>query len=227
MIGLFFVTQTGLTEGQNIYVSARSADQYRVSIESEKSELENIRNMIENATEQLARYEEAQEDGDFSEILDELANEVLMYRKFSGNQTVRGPGVIVTVDDGTRVLHEWEDINVLLVHDIDIMIIINDLKRNGAEAISVNGQRVVNGTEVSCSGYTIRINGQTFARPFVIRAIGDSARMSASLISIEGYGTLLSELGVLFNVTLVDDLVIHAFTGRIEHRFMSAVSLQQ
>ncbi|MCL2437144.1 MAG: DUF881 domain-containing protein, partial [Clostridiales bacterium] len=137
MIGLFLVTHYGVTEGQNIFVSARSMDGYRISIESEKSEIETIRGMIEDAAEQLARYEAARDEGDFSEILDELASELLAYRMFSGRQTVEGSGVRVVVDDGTRPLREWEDINVLLVHDIDIMIVINDLKRNGAEAVSV------------------------------------------------------------------------------------------
>ena len=46
MIGLLLVSQYGVTEGQNVYVSARSIDDYQISIESEKSEIKNIRAII-------------------------------------------------------------------------------------------------------------------------------------------------------------------------------------
>lgn len=46
-----------------------------------------------------------------------------------------------------------------LVHDMDIMQVINDIKNSGAEAISINGQRVVDKTEIYCSGAFLRING--------------------------------------------------------------------
>ena len=224
LIGFFIVVQNEVIDGQRVFVSARSVEQVRISIESEKSEIENIKNMISDAAEQLVRYERARDDGDFSEILEDLAQEVLLYRMFSGYETVRGSGVRITVDDGTRPLRDWEDINVLLVHDIDIKIIVNDLKRNGAEAIAVNGQRIVDRTEISCAGYTVRINGQISARPFVINAIGDRARMSASLLSPEGYGMLLRDFGVQFEVELLGDMIIQGHTDMANYRYMVSTS---
>jgi len=223
LTGLFLVSQFGVTEGQSVYVSAKAVNEYSISIEGEKQELENIKNRIADAAEQLERYEAAQADDDFSEIAAELASEVLKYKMFSGYETVEGPGVKVTIDDGTRPLFEGEDINNLLVHDVDIMIVINDLKRCGAEAVSVNGQRIVDRTEISCSGYTVRINGQVFARPFVIRAIGDGKRMSSYLLSSEGYGTLLKNFGVQFSVELQEDLVISAYTGAANYRYLTDI----
>ena len=221
LVGLFSVSQFGATEGLMLYVSPKAAVEYRTSIESEKNEIENIRNLIEGAKEQLAKYEAAHAEDDFSEILLELAAEVTKYKMFSGYETVRGSGVRVTIDDGVRPLFEGEDINTVLVHDIDIIMIINDLKRSGAEAISVNGQRVTGRTEISCSGYTVRINRQVFARPFIIKAIGDGIRMSASLISAEGYGTLLNNYGVLFGIELMDDMVIPGYTGTADYKYMT------
>ncbi|MCL1982703.1 MAG: DUF881 domain-containing protein [Clostridiales bacterium] len=223
LIGLFLVSQFGVTEGQSVYVSAKAVGEYSTSIESEKREIENIKDRISDAEEQLAKYEAAQGDDDFSEITDELVDEISKYKMFSGYETVQGPGVKVTIDDGTRALYDGEDINVVLVHDVDIIMIINDLKRCGAEAISVNGQRIVDRTEISCSGYTVRINGQVFARPFVIRAIGDGKRMSANLLSYEGYGTLLKTYGVQFSVELAEDIVIQGYAGPAAYKYMTNV----
>jgi len=223
LIGLFLVLQFGITEGQSVYVSANAIDEYSVSIDGEMREIENIRTRTEEAREQLARYQEAKETDDFSDISADLAAEVMKFRMFSGNKTVSGPGVKVTIDDGTRPLFEGEDINNLLVHDIDLMIVINDLKRCGAEAVSVNGQRIVDTTEISCSGYTVRINGQVFARPFVIRAIGDGKRMSSYLLSSEGYGTMLKNFGVQFGVELLDEIIIPGFTGTWNYKYMTDI----
>jgi uncharacterized protein YlxW (UPF0749 family) len=133
----------------------------------------------------------------------------------NGLTDVHGPGVIVTVDDATRDLFENEDINNVLVHDSDILIIINDLRRNGAEAISVNGQRIIDKSSISCSGYTIRINGVTYARPFEIRAIGDAKRMASALVSPEGYGTSLKQWGIQFEVAVSDDITIGRYNGSL------------
>ena len=221
MIGLFSVSQFGSTDGMRVYVSPKAVIEYRTSIESEKNEIENIRNIIGNTREQLAKYEAAYKDDDFGEILEELASEVSKYKMFSGYETVRGKGVRITIDDGVRPLYEGEDINAVLVHDIDIMIVINELRRVGAEAISVNGQRVIDRTEISCSGYTVRINGQVFARPFVIKAIGDGARMSANLLSAEGYGTMLNNYGVQFGIELIEDMTVPGYTGTFEYKYLT------
>lgn len=223
LIGLLLVSQFGVTDGQSVYVSAKAVGEYNISIESEKREIGNIRDRIDDTREQLAKYEAARDEDDFSEISLELVSEVAKYKMFSGYETVKGPGVKVTVDDGTRPLFEGEDINVVLVHDVDIIMIINDLKRCGAEAVSVNGQRIVDRTEISCSGYTVRINGQVFARPFVIRAIGDGKRMSASLISSEGYGTLLKNFGVQFDVEIVEDMVVQGYAGTFNYKYMTNI----
>jgi len=221
LIGLFLMLQSGVVEGESVYISARTLSEVRISIEGEESEIENIRNKIDEERERLALYETAKENNDFSEISEQLSEELLKYGMFSGHKTVSGPGVRVIVDDGTRPLFDGEDINNVLVHDIDIIIVINDLKRSGAEAISVNGQRVVDVTEIICSGYTIRINGQVFARPFIIRAIGDSRRMSSMLLSPEGYGAMLKEFGVSFSVELLEELVIQGHPGTIGYRYMT------
>jgi len=222
-IGVFLITQSGITEGQSLFVSAKAVNEFVASIESEVREIDNIRDRIRETEDMLAKYEAAKENDDFSEISEELAAELVKYRMFSGFETVRGAGVKVTIDDGTRPLFEGEDINVILVHDIDIIIVINDLKRSGAEAISVNGQRVVGTTEISCSGYTVRINGQVFARPFVIRAIGDGRRLSSSLLSTGGYGALLKDFGVLFTVELLEDIIIPGHTGIFDYLYMADI----
>lgn len=220
IVGFSLVTQSKVTNGQKLYVSAKTISDYQTTIASEQKDKERIDKLIEEAAEKLAEYETLAESEN-TELRDKLLEELNHYRMASGTIDVRGDGVIVQIDDATRDVYEWEDINAILVHDLDLLMVINDLARSGAEAISVNGQRITNTTAISCSGYTVHINGQFFARPFEIRAIGDSKRMAAALIGIDGYGTLLKESGILFKVSMKDDMVISRTAEDRTYQYMT------
>ena len=97
------------------------------------------------------------------------------------------------------------------------------MNSSGAEAISVNGQRIAGNTSVSCAGYTVRINGRTYARPFVIQAIGDSSRMTDRLIGIGGYGKELQDWGVQFAIQSSSHITISGLEQEPEFLYMKAV----
>lgn len=222
LIGFFLASQAQISNGQKLYVSAKVLDDYKTTIDSERQSTEQIRQRIQEAEERLKEYETyAQQAGDDS-LLQEAQEKLDYYKLVSHYTDVRGEGVTVYIDDGTRDLMEGESVNNLLVHDADLLVIINDLLESGAEAISVNGHRIASGSSVSCSGYTVRINGQFEARPFRIKAIGDSNRMMANLMGAGGYGTLLKEgYGLVFKVTVEDDLFIPAYPEEKVYRYMT------
>ena len=84
---------------------------------------------------------------------------------------VRGPGITIRVED--NLSDDPYDLVDKIVHDWDVFAIVNDLNKFGAEAISVNGKRIVSTTEIICVGPVIKINGEAVAAPFIIRAIGN------------------------------------------------------
>lgn len=220
VIGFSIVMQARVTNGQQLYVSAKTITDYQTTILSETEDKGRIEELIEETGKKLQEYEALVYSGN-NDLQDKLMEELEYYTLISGNTAVHGEGVVVIVDDGTRDLYEGEDPNTVLVHDMDILTVINELNRSGAEVLSVNGQRIVNDTAIACSGYTIRINDQFFARPFEIRAIGDSKRMAAALIGPEGYGTLLQDYGVIFRLTIRDDLIIPKYTEEQPPEYMT------
>lgn len=220
VIGFSLIVQARVTNGQQLYVSPKAITDYKTSIQTEIEDMDRINKLIAETGKKLQEYE-ALAGREDNELKNKLMEELDYYKLISGNTAVHGEGVVVFIDDGTRELYEWEDPNSVLVHDMDILTVINDLNRSGAEVLSVNGQRIANDTSISCSGYTIRINEQFFARPFEIRAIGDSKRMAASLIGPEGYGTLLQDYGVIFKLTMRDDLVIPMYSEPQTYQYMT------
>lgn len=92
--------------------------------------------------------------------------------KLIGLSEVSGPGVIITVADSKIDATTVANTSDLLIHDLDILKIVNELKNAGAEAISINGQRVIITTSIICGGNIININGEKMGSPFEIKAIG-------------------------------------------------------
>ncbi len=211
IVGIVTVTQFHVSSGQHIYTSSKAIDDYKTTIEAEKKTTENVYKQIAAAEKLLEEYKADIEDPETTIVVDNIQNEYTKYMMLAGAVDVKGPGVIITLDDGKRELYGGEDINNLLVHDLDILMIINELKECGAEAISVNGQRIIDSTSINCSGWTIRINGRTYARPFVVKAIGDGKKMVSNLLAPHGYGTSLREWGVVFTVETADEIFIEGY----------------
>lgn len=226
LIGFSLIVLAQMSNGQRLYVSPRVLDDYKVTIEGERKEMESIGLQIEETKLKIEEYIDLQASDEElkSKLAEKLYADLALFRLASGSVDAIGAGVEIVIDDGTRVLEAWENPNDILVHDTDLLLIINELKASGAELISVNGQRIVDESSISCSGYTVRINDQFYARPFIVRAIGDGSRMSAALIGPGGYGTLLKDWGLVFRVTLKDDIMIPRYEEPRNYRYMAVVT---
>lgn len=105
-----------------------------------------------------------------------LSSEWENIRLATGLANVKGAGITVTLDDAADILNDVE-VRYQLIHDGDIQVILNELKIAGAQAISVNGERIVPMSEQLCAGPTIRINGNRYPVPYYIEAIGDPDKL--------------------------------------------------
>jgi uncharacterized protein YlxW (UPF0749 family) len=90
----------------------------------------------------------------------------------AGLVPMRGPGVKVTLDDSLLNEAPSGDVNDLVVHSQDVQAVVNALWRAGAEAIGINGQRLVSSSAVLCVGNTLLLNGTVHSPPYVIAALG-------------------------------------------------------
>lgn len=135
----------------------------------------------------------------------------LDYLSFAAGLTkVQGPGILVTLDDQEKA-HTAKDPEFYIIHYSNVLYIVNDLRAAGAEAISVNNDRVVATTDIRCAGNIILINTNRLAPPYEIKAIGNPQQLEAGVRNGE-YGTL--ELGQ-FPVTtdISNEITIPAYKG--------------
>lgn len=97
-----------------------------------------------------------------------------------GLTKVKGDGIVITLKDaqsGTLI----EDASNLIIHDGDLREIVNELANAGAEAIEINGERIVNSTYIMCAGNVILVNGEKISSPCTIKAIGQQEKLYGAL----------------------------------------------
>jgi uncharacterized protein YlxW (UPF0749 family) len=100
----------------------------------------------------------------------------------AGAVAVAGPGVTVTLDDAPlSVKPAGVDAELLVVHQQDIQAVVDALWSGGAEAMTVQGQRVTARTGIKCVGNTVVLHGVPYAPPYVVTAIGDPSALQAAL----------------------------------------------
>jgi len=143
-----------------------------------------------------------------------LKEELDRVRRLAGLTEVSGPGVEVTLKDSPNALQPGQSPNAFILHDEDVLSVLNELKAAGATDISINGQRIIFSTEVRCIGPTILLNkNQRLSPPFVIYALGNPETLEGSLKMKEGVVDSLQPYGIQVNVKQVDELIIPAYSG--------------
>ncbi len=133
-------------------------------LEKEKETL--LKKLVKNESDSTLKY---------------LKKELDKTKLTAGLTDVEGHGIVIKLQDALP--KDVDDKNILLIHDTDMLKIINELKKAGAQAISVNDERILETSELVCAGPTILINKNRYPPPYVIRAIGDTDKMYSAVDS--------------------------------------------
>ena len=111
--------------------------------------------------------------------LDDYRDKVAKLESPTGLTALEGPGVRVTLTDAPKSVDPGgADPNLLVVHQQDIQAFVNALWVGGAEAVSLQGQRLISTTGIKCVGNTVVLDGVPYSPPYVIEAIGDTSSMN-------------------------------------------------
>ena len=141
----------------------------------------------------------------------------------AGMTEVEGNGVIVTVSDSTQTDIEG-DINNYLIHDTDLLTIINELCGAGAEAVSLNNERIISTSEIRCVGPTVSVNNTKIGSPFTIKAIGDPVTLENALMMRGGVYDSLTAWGLKIEINKATDIVIPAYAGIKNYEYAKPVT---
>ncbi len=148
----------------------------------------------------------------FYEMYKKYEAEIEQYKFYAGMTTVTGPGIDIGLDDAQQ---KYGAQQVFLVHDIYINEIINTLRAAGAQAISVNGERVVPMTETLCLGPSIRVNGTKLFAPYHIKAIGDPQTLLNALNESVIYKSMTKE-NIIVDPVIQESITIGKYSKAYE-----------
>ncbi len=215
IIGLLIAMNIGF-EGGNNFLDVKQYNEAYNERNKLYSELNNLKQQYYNISSKIEKYDNSNVGN--SKILEEIQKEVEYNNLIIGKSDVEGPGVEIILDDG--ILDEY-DPNRTLIHDADILHVINDLKNAGAEAIKVNGIRVVYDNYLMCYGAPITLNGINIVAPFYISAIGNQDVLYNYLTLEQSQIRWLKIRETKISIVKKDNIQILAYTGKFKYQFMS------
>lgn len=157
-----------------------------------------------------------------------LANQLLQNTKLvAALSPVKGPGVSITLTDAPKSPTPDGVTLDQIIHDIDVLKVINELWASGAEAISVNNHRIGPTTAIRCVGPTIQIGGVPIAAPIVIRAIGNPEVLEGGM---QLPGGVLEEIRStdpnMVKVERMKEMSVPAFSGPTTWKFAKAAAAE-
>lgn len=184
---------------------------WKEKYEREYAEFQESENKLEevrqSATKNNNKYTEAEQ-------------ELKSINALLGLTELTGEGIVITVADSDNTSVKDENLMNELVHNTDIIEIVNELRNAEAEAISINGQRVVSTTYINCVGAVLTINGEKVNSPFVISAIGNKERLN-SITRPGSYIGIMQEDGILIKVEESPEVRIPKYNKVINAKYMS------
>jgi uncharacterized protein YlxW (UPF0749 family) len=184
--------------------TARAAD-LQQQLRVEKDRTTNLYEQVLQLSSDLEEFkQEAAKSSDYSKL---LAKQLERAEIMAGLTAVEGSGIIVTLRDSTTQSTNTTDPNLYVVHDTDILWIINELR----DAIST--------TEIRCAGSTVSVNNNRYAEPFEIVAIGDSANMENALLMRDGVYDTLRGYGIDMTVKKASKVTVNAYKGNINFKY--------
>ena len=141
----------------------------------------------------------------------------------AGVTELTGPGVEVTLNDSSVSLKPGENPNLYVLHDEDVLRVLNELKAAGAEAVAMNGERFLATTEIRCTGPTIVLNkNKRLAPPYVVTAIGNPDTMESSLKMKGGVAETLQFWGIQVSVKKMAQVAVPPYTGGVQYDYARA-----
>jgi len=216
MLGLSVRTQQKIR--QTVATSVTKIDQAQV-LEQQRT--------IKSQQDHITKLEQAIAGGSGQKqiLLDDLKSAKFL----AGLTAVQGPGVVVTLNDSKNPFPGGLPPGLQppnIIHDTDINQVTNELKAAGAEAISVNDQRLVAVSPVRCAGPTVFVNNTAQTPPYIINAIGDPKTLETALNISGGIAAQIKQFDkAMFQVTTSKRLTVPAYSGVIPSKYAVPVTL--
>lgn len=146
VMGILLAVQFKATDTYQADLMPERVDELTQKLNTVTQQKETLEEEVLSLRDKLINVRET--DKAMKDLQDELKKAQMM----AGTIPAEGPGVVVTLNDSNLNIQPGDNANYSIVHDSDLLILVNELKASGAEAIAVNGERLTNMSEIRCAG---------------------------------------------------------------------------
>lgn len=201
------VNETDITSIENM----REAE-LRTELANWKSKYEETHEKYEEVLDKIEEYKKTKQSNEETEkLVDEELKQVNMTM---GKTDVKGEGIEVT-------LEEKDDEEIGRISSDSLLLIVNALKSAGAEAISINEERIINMSDiVDINNSFIKVNGQRILAPYVIKAIGNQSYLESILVGNGGPVDEMKKIGQNVNISKSNNIKILKYNKDIKIKYI-------
>lgn len=212
-----YLLTTGLTAGREaaLQQGARKAELIQL-VTMRQQRAGALAAQLEELRARVAAEEQAVQTAGAPSLNAKLARAEAM----TGLTAVRGPGVRITFSDaeGTCSTGRAEDCRI---QDVDLQLAANILWGSGAEAVAINGERIIATTAIRSAGSSVLINYRVLASPYVVEAIGDPVALQEQFVGselAEDFDVWRDVFGLGFEAAVADEIIVPPYTGAVRLR---------
>lgn len=210
MLGLLIGVQAKDVYNTNLQLSSQKSqgELYEAMLVEEQAEFEKLNSKLDKA---VSKNKKLLKGGNYRKKARMLTKELDEAEFLAGVTDVQGSGVIITLDDAAKedLDMEAEGLADHIIHYTDVVRVLNTLKANGAQALSINDERILSTSSIICSGSTISINQNKYVLPYTIKAIGEPQKLYDTFVASEIYNELVF-FKMKADITMENDIVIQA-----------------
>jgi len=206
LLGFFCVKAFEDPDSREEFIGIPSLEKIDELLQEKKLLEQQYQQLIDRYNSYLRTVEEHEKKiADRSVSGQRLLQQLQEARMLAGMTELEGPGVEVVLNDRKRdtiIMDNPHFLSAYIVHDSDLLAVVNELRAAGAEAIAINGERILATSRISCGGPTINVGRyERFAPPFVIHAIGDPEKLAGYFKNPDSIYHTLVFWGLQFDIT--------------------------
>ena len=180
----------------------------RTELSNWKSKYDELDLKLNEVNKKIDEYKkELATNADSSQI---LKNEVNEAEAFLGYTNLKGEGIVITLKDNEMYNIEY----------YNLLFLVNELNVAGAEAISINNERIVNTSDiVQINNRIILVNGRRISGPYIVKAIGDKKYLESAITIKGGYIDEMNVEEKTVDYFIQNDIEIPAYQGNMKFEY--------
>ena len=206
------VEQTDITGIENM----RESD-LRVELADWQTKYEELNERYQEVVAKMEEYQNEKESGEETAKL--LETELAQLNMILGKTDVEGEGIEIVIQDNEGA-ELSEGATVKAITEEDLLKILQELWGAGAEAISINGKRIIAMSDVVSLQYFLKVNGDRILSPYVIKSIGNQSYLESSVKGKGGHVDELEDLGHTVTIEKNRRVKIEKYEGEITTKYI-------